>query len=95
MFIYERIHAIISEMLGAIEKAIRDCEGQTATFKEENGKILCSANSRLVHLYMGPVTITVFSSLIIGFIESIDLLAFLFAIIKTFGRYSACKIASF
>lgn len=38
-----RIHVIISEMLGAIEKAITDCEGQTATFKEENGKILCSA----------------------------------------------------
>lgn len=78
VFIYERIHAIISEMLGAIEKAIADCEGQTAIFKEENSKIVCSANSRLVHLYMGPVTFTVFSSLIIGFIKSIDLLAFFF-----------------
>lgn len=95
VFIYERIHAIMSEMLGAIEKAITECEGQTATFKEENGKILYSANSRLVHLYMGPVTFTVFSSLIIGFMKSIDLFALFFSIIKSFGHYSACKIASF
>lgn len=37
LFIYERLHAVTSEILGAIEKAITDCKDQAPRLKEENG----------------------------------------------------------
>lgn len=35
LFIYQRLHAVTSEILGAIEKAITDCEDQASRLKEE------------------------------------------------------------
>lgn len=37
LFISERLHAVTSEILGAIEKAITDNEDQASPLKEENG----------------------------------------------------------
>lgn len=37
-FIYERLHAVTAEILGAIEKAITDCQDQAPGLEEENGR---------------------------------------------------------
>lgn len=37
LFISERLHAVTTEILGAIDKAITDYEDQASPFKKENG----------------------------------------------------------
>lgn len=36
-FIYERLHAVTSEILGVIEKAMTDCKDQASRLKQEDG----------------------------------------------------------